>query len=140
MKLIVGQNASFSKTITESDVYNFAGLVGDFNDVHINQVAAEKSMFGKRIAHGMLVGSFISTVLGMYLPGPGTIYLEQNLKFRRPVFFNDTITATVTVKECLNMEKGIFSLETNIKNQDENIVIEGTAIVKYLGGVENEND
>ena len=76
MKLIVGQNASFSKTITESDVYNFAGLVGDFNDVHINQVAAEKSMFGKRIAHGMLVGSFISTVLGMYLPGPGTIYLE----------------------------------------------------------------
>lgn len=140
MKLIVGQNASFSKTITESDVYNFAGLVGDFNDVHINQVAAEKSMFGKRIAHGMLVGSFISTVLGMYLPGPGTIYLEQNLKFRRPVFLNDTITATVTVKECLNMEKGIFSLETNIKNQDENIVIEGTAIVKYLGGVENEND
>ena len=93
----IGQKASFSKTITEGDVYSFAGLVGDFNSVHVNLIEAEKSMFGKRIAHGMLVGSFISTVLGMYLPGPGTIYLEQNCKFKNPVFMGDTITATVTV-------------------------------------------
>ena len=127
----IGQSASFSKTITESDVYSFAGLTGDFNSVHINQVEAEKSMFGKRIAHGMLVGSFISTVLGMYLPGPGTIYMEQNLKFKRPVYIGDTITATVTVESIINEEKGIYSLTTIVKNQDDKIVVEGYAVVKY---------
>ena len=127
----IGQSASFSKTITESDVYNFAGLTGDFNSVHINQVEAEKSMFGKRIAHGMLVGSFISTVLGMYLPGPGTIYMEQNLKFKRPVFIGDTITATVTVDSVINEEKGIYSLTTVVTNQDSKVVVDGYAVVKY---------
>lgn len=126
----VGQSASFTKTITEVDVYGFAGITGDFNGAHVNQVEAQNNMFGNRIAHGMLVGSLISTVLGTKLPGDGTIYLEQNLKFKKPVYFNDTVTATVTVEEILNATKGIYKLKTNIINQKKELVIEGYAIVK----------
>lgn len=127
----IGEKASFSKTITESDVYGFAGLVGDFNSVHINQIEAEKSIFGKRIVHGMLVASFISTVLGMYLPGPGTIYLEQNAKFKKPVYIGDTICATVIVDKIINEDKGIYSLQTIVTNQDREVVVDGYAVVKY---------
>ncbi len=133
MKIEIGQSASFSKTISESDVYGFAGLVGDFNEAHVNQSKAEKSIFGTRIAHGMLVGSLISTVLGMKLPGTGTIYLEQNLKFKKPVFFGDTVTATATVCEILNAPKGIYKLDTVITNQEGHVVTDGYAVVKYKG-------
>jgi len=98
-KYYIGQSEAFSKTITESDVSIFAGLSGDFNSLHMNEIEAAKSVFGKRICHGMLVASFISTVLGSYFPGKGTIYLSQNLVFKRPVYIGDTITAQVTVKE-----------------------------------------
>lgn len=131
-KLEIGQTESFSKTISEMDVYGFAGIVGDFNPVHINEEVAQKSIFGKRIAHGMLVGSLISTVLGMRLPGEGTIYLEQNLKFKAPVFLGDTVTATVRVVDIVNRDKGIYRLETNITNQQNVITHEGYAIVKYV--------
>lgn len=133
MGIQVGQCASFSKTISESDVYGFAGLVGDFNEVHIDRIKAEKSMFGARIAHGMLVGSLISTVLGTKLPGTGTVYIEQNLKFKKPVYFNDTVTATVTVSEVINEVKGIYKLETVIMNQDMDTVVEGYAVVMRTG-------
>lgn len=132
MKLTIGQNASFTKTISETDVYSFAGITGDFNSAHVNKTAAEKGIFGERIAHGMLVGSLISTVLGMYLPGPGTIYLGQTLEFRRPVKFGDTITATVTVAEIVNAEKGIYKLDTKETNQNDETVVLGQATVKYL--------
>ena len=138
MKIIVGQSASFSKTISESDVYGFAGIVGDFNEIHINQAKAEKSIFGSRIAHGMLVGSLISTVIGMYLPGPGAIYLEQDLKFKKPVFIGDTVTAMVVVSEIINKEKGIMKLNTTISNQREEIVTDGYAIIKYLEEIDDE--
>ena len=132
MSLSIGQSASFSKTISESDVYGYAGIVGDFNDVHINEAAAKNSIFGERIAHGMLVGGLISTVLGTKLPGVGTIYLEQQLKFIKPVFFGDTVTAIVSVNEIVNMEKGIYKMDTNIYNQNNDTVVTGYAIVKYL--------
>ena len=93
----VGDSASFTKTVSEHDVYTYAGVSGDFNPAHVNEVEAQKGMFGKRIAHGMLSAGFISTVLGTQLPGPGTIYMGQELRFTKPVFFGDTITATVTV-------------------------------------------
>lgn len=131
-RITVGESASFSKTITESDVYGFAGITGDFNSVHVNQIEAQKSIFGDRVAHGMLVGSLISTVLGTKLPGEGTIYLEQNLKFRKPVFFGDTVTATATVSEIMNEEKGIYKLETIVTDQDGQITHEGYAVVKYM--------
>lgn len=131
MDLKVGDNAYFSKTISESDVYGFAGLVGDFNSAHLNLEEAKSSIFGDRIAHGMLVGSLISSVLGMRLPGPGTIYLEQNLKFKMPVYFGDTVTASATVEEIINKNKGIYKLKTDVVNQKEDIVIEGYAVVLY---------
>lgn len=130
-ELRIGQKASFSKTISEHDVYLFAGLVGDFNTVHVNAIDAEKSIFGNRIAHGMLVGGLISSVLGMKLPGPGTIYLEQKLEFKKPVFFGDTVTAIVHVDKIINLEKGIYRLCTSVINQNSEIVIDGYAIVKY---------
>lgn len=133
MNIRIGQEASFTKTITESDVYGFAGIVGDFNGVHVNQMKAENSVFENRIAHGMLVASFISTVLGMKLPGDGTIYLEQNLKFKRPVYFGETITASCQIIEIINEAKGIYKLCTIIRNQKGEIAIEGYAIVMYKG-------
>ncbi|MEI6160864.1 MAG: MaoC family dehydratase [Roseococcus sp.] len=95
--LTLGQSASFGKTITEADILLFAGVSGDTNPVHINAEVAAASMFKERIAHGMLSASLISTVLGTRLPGAGTIYLGQNLKFRAPVKIGETVTATVTV-------------------------------------------
>lgn len=99
MKIEVGQTADFSKKITEHEVYLFAEISGDYNSVHVNKVEAEKSRFGKQIVHGALINSYISTVLEMKLPGEGTIYLSQNSRFLKPVFFNDTITVRVQVKE-----------------------------------------
>lgn len=127
-ELKVGDSASFTKTITETDVYMYAGISGDLNPAHVNQVVAEDSMFKGRIAHGMLVSSLISTVLGMYLPGPGTIYMGQELKFLAPVRFNDTITATATV-ETMNVEKNRITLKTVCTNQDGKVVIDGNATV-----------
>ena len=95
--LHVGRTASVSRTVSEADILMFAGVSGDTNPVHINAEAAERTMFKQRIAHGMLSASLISTVLGTKLPGPGTIYLTQNLKFRAPVTIGATVTATVEV-------------------------------------------
>ena len=131
-QLEIGQTASFSKTITEYDVYSFAGITGDFNPIHINEEVAKKSFSGKRIAHGMLTGSLISTVLGTKLPGEGTIYLEQDLKFKKPVFLGDTCTAQVMVAEIINQDKGIYRLDTQIINQNSEIVSEGFAVIKYF--------
>ncbi len=127
-KIKVGDKASFQKTISESDVYQFAGITGDLNPAHVNSVIANKSIFEDRVVHGMLLGGLISAVLGMYLPGPGTIYLEQNLKFKKPVFFGDTIKAIVEVKEII-IEKNRIKLETICINQNGIIVLEGYAIV-----------
>ena len=124
----VGDSASFTKTVSEHDVYTYAGVSGDFNPAHVNEVEAQKGMFGKRIAHGMLSAGFISTVLGTQLPGPGTIYMGQELRFTKPVFFGDTITATVTVAELIP-EKNRAILDTVFTNQNGDVVIKGKATV-----------
>jgi 3-hydroxybutyryl-CoA dehydratase len=124
----LGDKADFQKTITETDVYLFAGITGDLNPAHINQVAAEQTIFKGRIVHGMLVSGLISTVLGMYLPGPGTIYLGQELKFMAPVRMGDTIMAEVEVVEII-AEKNRIKLKTTCYNQDNKIVIDGLATV-----------
>ncbi len=126
--LNIGDTAEFSKTISETDVYNFAGICGDFNPLHVDREFAEKSPFKKRIAHGMLSAGLISTVLGTTLPGKNTIYLEQNLKFRAPVYIGDTITARVEVIELIT-EKNIACLKTEALNQSGDIVIEGQATI-----------
>lgn len=126
----IGEEAFFSKTISETDVYMFAGISGDFNSIHINEVEASKTIFKKRIAHGILVTSFISKVIASDLPGAGTVYLEQQMKFKKPVYIGDTVTAIVQVEEIINPEKGIIKLKTFVKNQMDEIVIDGYAIVK----------
>ncbi|WP_296112181.1 MaoC family dehydratase [uncultured Anaerococcus sp.] len=127
-ELEIGQSASFTKTVSEADVYNYAGVSGDFNPAHINESYAKKTFFKTRIAHGMIGAGFISNVLGTKLPGPGTIYLGQDLKFTKPVYFGDTITATCEVEE-IEQEKNRLILKTTCKNQDGDIVIEGRAKV-----------
>ena len=128
-ELKVGDSGSFTKTITETDVYNFAGISGDFNPAHVNAVEASKGIFGERIAHGFLVGSLISTVVGTVMPGPGTIYMGQELKFLKPVRFGDTVTATVTVKEILTEKKRVIA-DTVCVNQNGETVISGTAVFR----------
>ncbi|MGO9569366.1 MAG: MaoC family dehydratase [Desulfomonilaceae bacterium] len=100
-QLRVGMKASFSKTVTETDVYLFAGISGDFNPMHVNEEFARLTPFGRRIAHGALPQSLIAPVLGMKLPGLGTIALEITTRFQAPTFFGDTITATAEVAEKL---------------------------------------
>ncbi|QAT48834.1 MaoC family dehydratase [Caproiciproducens sp. NJN-50] len=128
-ELKIGDSASVSKTVSESDVYLFAGITGDFNSAHVNEEAAKEGVFHRRVAHGMLTASFFSTVLGTKLPGPGSIYLGQEVRFVKPVYLGDTITASVTVSE-INPEKRIVKLDTVCKNQEDVVVVEGRAIVR----------
>ena len=124
----IGDSASTVKTIGESDVYLFAGITGDLNPAHTDEVSASQTPFGGRIAHGILSAGLISAVLGMRLPGPGTIYLGQELKFTKPVRIGDTVTATATVSEIV-AEKNIVKLETVCTNQKGEVVIKGMATV-----------
>ena len=124
----LGQSARFSKTITETDVYGFAGITGDFNPAHVDEEYAKGTYFKERIAHGMLSASFISTVIGTMLPGPGTIYMGQNVKFMAPVKFGDTITAEAEVIEIIADKKRI-RLKTTCTNQEGTIVVDGEALV-----------
>lgn len=124
----IGAQATFSKTISESDVYLFAGITGDLNPLHVNEEYARNSRFGKRIAHGMLTSSFICTVLGMKLPGEGTIHISQQLNFKKPVFIGDTVTVRLEVVDIL--EKGFLKISSVIYNQSGEIVIDGFSVVK----------
>jgi 3-hydroxybutyryl-CoA dehydratase len=126
--LNVGDTAEFSKTISESDVYLFAGITGDLNPAHINEAYAQKTFFKTRIAHGMLSAGFVSAVLGNQLPGPGSIYVRQELNFLAPMRIGDTITARVEVIE-KNPEKNRVKLRTTCVNQDGTKVTEGEAVI-----------
>ncbi|MDT8324858.1 MAG: MaoC family dehydratase [Bacteroidota bacterium] len=127
-ELRVGMTAHFTKTITEHDVYTFAGVTGDFNPVHIDAVAAEASMFAGRIAHGILCAGLISAVLGMQLPGPGAVYVSQNLRFRKPVYFGDTVTAEVEVAESSTARNRV-TFSTRCRNQNGDVVAEGESVL-----------
>ncbi len=124
----IGDEACFSKTISETDVYLYAGITGDFNPVHVNRVFAAGSFFKAPVAHGLLSAGLISALLGTKLPGPGAIYLSQTLKFLLPVKVNDTITAKVKVVEKI-FEKRHIILETICYNQNGDLVISGEAKV-----------
>lgn len=128
----VGDVAEMAKTVTETDIALFAGVTGDFNPVHIDQVAAEQSMFKGRIAHGMLSAGFISAVLGMRLPGTGSIYLSQSLRFTKPVRVGDTVTARVEVLEVLATKRRV-RLATTCRNQKGETVVDGEAVVMVDG-------
>ena len=125
--ITVGQSASLSKEVTAKDVEQFADLSMDNNPVHLDQAYAETTMFKTRIVHGMLGASLLSAVLGTQLPGMGTIYLGQTLKFKAPVKLGETITATATVRE-MTPEKRRVILDTVVKVGDT-VVIDGEATV-----------
>jgi 3-hydroxybutyryl-CoA dehydratase len=127
-ELTVGQKATFTKTITETDVYMFAGVSGDINPAHLNEEYAKNTFFKGRIAHGMLSASLISAVIGVQLPGPGTIYSSQTLNFLAPVRFGDTITATAEISEIF-LEKKRVTIKTTCTNQNGTVVVSGEALV-----------
>ena len=125
--LMVGMSAAYTKTVTDADLVLFAGVSGDINPMHVDQEYARKTMFQGRIAHGMLTASFISAVLGTKLPGPGCIYVSQNLKFKAPVRPGDTVRAKVTVK-AIDLERGRVTVDTVCSVADKP-VIEGEAVL-----------
>lgn len=127
-QLQIGEEASFSKTITETDVYLFAGISGDFNPLHLNEDFARLTPFKTRIAHGALPQSLIARVLGMMLPGLGTIAVEIRCRFKAPTFFGDTITAKARVGEKIEDKRWVRMVLT-WTNQREEIIAEGEALV-----------
>jgi 3-hydroxybutyryl-CoA dehydratase len=128
----------FAKTVTEADIVMFAGVSGDTNPVHINQLFAEGTMFKGRIAHGMLSASFISTVVGTRLPGPGCIYINQSLRFRAPVKAGDTVVARATVKEILPERRRVVL--TTVCSVGETVVIDGEATMMVANRPESTED
>lgn len=125
----IGKTVTRTKTFTAEEVETFAEISTDTNPIHLDDEYAAGTMFGQRIVHGMFTASLISAVLANDFPGPGTIYLGQNLKFTKPVLIGDTITATITVTN-FRESKGILSVDTICTNQDGDVVIKGDAVVK----------
>lgn len=136
-ELELGQSAEFGKTISSEDVALFAQITGDFNPVHLDEAVAAKSLFGGRIAHGMLTAGLISATLAGKLPGPGSVYLSQTLRFTAPVRIGDTVTARVEVIEMI-VQKRRVKLSTVCRNQNGDKVVDGEAIVLVPEAVESE--
>ena len=128
MPFTIGQKASFSKQITERDVATFAEISGDKNPLHVDDAYAKQTRFGARIAHGAFTFALISAALGTELPGPGTVYMSQSLKFVKPVYLDDAITATVEIT-AIRADKGIVTLKTECANQRGEKIAEGEAVV-----------
>jgi 3-hydroxybutyryl-CoA dehydratase len=125
----VGDQATFAKTITEADVVLFAGLSGDTYPLHVDAEYAKTTRFGQRVAHGMLSASLLSTVNGLMLGTPGGLYVEQTLRFRRPVFIGDTLTARSEVMQ-IDAEKRRLHCATTIVNQHGKTVVDGSAVLQ----------
>ena len=126
----IGLGERLKKVFTGEDVEMFAKLSMDMNPVHIDEEYAKNSFFGRRIVHGFLSSSLISAVIGTQLPGPGAIYLHQDINFRKPVYLGDEITAIVRVVN-IKPEKRLLYLDTKCVNTNGDIVVDGEAIVKY---------
>lgn len=126
-ELNVGDKGYIEKTVTETDVYLYAGITGDFSWLHVNEKRAQQGHFKTRIVHGMLLIGLISTVIGNRMPGAGTIYESQDITFLRPCFINDTIRAQTEVIGLL--DKGRVRLRTTCFNQDDTVILDGEAIV-----------
>lgn len=127
---VEGDSASISKQITEEDVKQYSSLSLDTNPVHLDPEYASQTRFGRQIAHGLYVAGLISAVIGTKLPGPGAIYANQTLKFLRPVYLGDTVTATATI-QTYDRERGKMTLRTICSNQGGESVLEGEAEIRY---------
>ena len=124
-EICVGMSASYSQTITDADIKAFAGISGDNNPVHMSDEYAEDSRFGKRIAHGLISASFFSSLFGTRIPGPGCVYVSQQLNFKKPVYIGDTVTASITVSKLDKTKNRVF-FETVCKVKGKT-VIDGSA-------------
>lgn len=131
MEIKLGDSFSNERLVTDELIRRFADLSGDYNPIHLDEEFAKQTRFGRRIAHGMLSGAFISSVLGYELSERKTVYLSQTLRFRSPVFIGDTVTTTATVTN-IREDKPIVTLETVCKNQDGTTLITGEAVVMIL--------
>ena len=129
--LVPGRKASLTKTVTQKDLDHFIAITGDTNPLHVDEAFAQKTFFGQRIAHGMLSASLFSTLVGMHIPGTGAIYKSQTIKFLRPVFINDTITAWFEIQE-ICPEKEEVLIKSWIENQNGETVIKGTTVTSLL--------
>lgn len=127
----IGQHAEYVRTVTSEDIEMFGQVSGDYNPLHFDEDWAKTTMFKGRIAHGILTATYVSTVIGMKLPGPGTIYISQSMKFRRPVRIGDEITARVEVTD-KNDEKEFLTLKTVCINQEDKVVLDGEALVTVM--------
>jgi 3-hydroxybutyryl-CoA dehydratase len=127
-EIAVGRRASMTRRISDAEIRAFAELTGDSNPLHLDDAFAAKTRFGRRIAHGMLSAGMISAVLGTKLPGPGALYLQQTLKFVRPVYPDDTLTATVEVT-AYREDRRMVTLRTTCTDQRGEMVLDGEAIV-----------
>jgi 3-hydroxybutyryl-CoA dehydratase len=125
----IGDATSFSKTITDADILLFAGVSGDNYPLHMDAEYAKTTRFGQRAAHGMLTASLLSTVVGLLLQRPGGIYVEQSLRFKRPVFIGDTLTATAEVTELIP-ERRRIRIETRVENQRGEAVLDGAGLIQ----------
>ncbi len=129
---VIGETASYTKTVTEADVVRFAELSGDFNPLHMDEAFAGESRFGRRVVHGCFSSALISTVIGMKLPGPGALYVSQTSHFRKPVFIGDTLTARAEVQEKFTRKEGtlrFLKLGTTVTNSSGQTVTDGEALV-----------
>lgn len=131
--LYLGQSASISRRFSSDDVESFSNMCLDKNPVHLNDEYAKNSVFGKRIVYGYLVASLFSGVIGSVLPGHGSIYLNQNMNFRKPVYIDELITATCVITH-IREDKPIITMETVCRNEKDEIVIDGTAVIKFYEG------
>lgn len=138
-EIAIGDKASFSKTVTESDIHSFSAVSGDFNPIHVDEVYARASSLGQktggRIAQGMLSASLFSTLVGMYIPGKGALYVSQSCNFKRPVKIGDTLRAECEVTH--KLEKGRVVMQTRCINQHGEVVVEGEAIAIAAKHVED---
>ena len=125
----IGDNASMTKTFTDEDVRSFSEISGDKNPIHLDDEYAAQTPFKQRLVHGILTSGMISALLGMELPGPGSIYIQQILNFRAPVFIGETITATVKVVK-VREDKPIITLKTECRKTDGTVVIDGEAVLR----------
>jgi 3-hydroxybutyryl-CoA dehydratase len=128
MKFSIGDAATFSKTLSESDLYLYAGITGDLNPIHVDEEYAKTTRYKRRIAHGLLPSSFICPVLGTKLPGEGTIHISQELYFLEPVFIGDTLTVRIEFIEIINLRR--WKMKSQIFNQNNVLVVDGFSVVK----------
>lgn len=129
MKYKIGQKAEFTRTVTETDIVLFAGLSGDYNPIHVDKEYAKQTFFRERISHGILTASFLSRLLGMHLPGPGSVYVAQTLNFTKPVYIGDTITTRGEVIK-LDKDRRLITVQTTCMNQNGEIVLDGEGVMK----------